>query len=71
VAKTVCRVPKLAGKSLRAARKALKRAHCRLGRVKKPKHSSGKLVVKSSSPRSGTVHLGGTKVKLTLKSKKR
>jgi beta-lactam-binding protein with PASTA domain len=65
--KVVCTVPKLKGKSLAAATSALRRAHCALGKVTKPKkHSKGKLVVTSSSPSAGTKRPKGTKVKLTL-----
>ncbi len=52
-----CIVPKLAGKTLKQAKKALKAADCKLGKVSKPKQPKGKkrrvLVVKSSSPRRG------------------
>jgi hypothetical protein len=52
-----CTVPKLAGKTLARAKAALKAAHCKLGKVTKPKQPKGKkrrvLVVKSSSPRQG------------------
>jgi hypothetical protein len=52
-----CIVPKLAGKTLARAKVALKAAHCKLGKVTKPKQPKGKkrrvLVVKSSSPRPG------------------
>lgn len=66
-----CKVPKLKGKTLAKAKKALKKAHCALGKVKKPKHAKGKLVVKSSSPGSGKSRAAGTKIKLTLvKAKK-
>lgn len=61
-----CKVPKLKGKSLKAAKKALKRAHCRLGKTK-PKHPSSSAKVTSSSPKAGKTRRFGTKVKLTLK----
>jgi hypothetical protein len=52
-----CTVPKLVGKTLARAKKALKAADCKLGEVTKPKRVKGKkqrvLVVKSSSPRRG------------------
>jgi PKD domain len=66
-----CRVPKLKGKTLSQAKTLLRRAHCRLGRVhkpRKPKHRKlRKLIVASSSPRAGRVRPNGTKVSLTLK----
>ncbi|HYV14747.1 MAG TPA: S8 family serine peptidase [Conexibacter sp.] len=66
-----CVVPRLVGKRLRAARRALRRGHCRLGLTVRPaaqRHrlrSSG-LVVKRSRPRAGKVRPSGAKVKLVL-----
>lgn len=52
-----CIVPKLAGKTLKTAKKKLKAANCKLGKVRKPKRVKGKgrqvLVVKSSNPAPG------------------
>jgi hypothetical protein len=66
-----CRVPRLKGKTLSQAKTLLGRAHCKLGRVhkpRKPKHRKlRKLVVASSSPSAGKVRPNGTKVALTLK----
>jgi PKD repeat protein len=65
-----CVVPKLKGKSLSKAKSLLKAAHCKLGRVTKPKprkhHKLGNLVVKSSSPKAGSNKPAGTKVSLKL-----
>jgi hypothetical protein len=55
-----CVVPKLKGKNLKAARKALKKADCKLGKVK------GEGTVKSQSPKQGKVKAPGTKVNVTL-----
>lgn len=66
----VCKVPKLEGKSLKAAKKALVRAHCKLGKVKS-RNTSGDAVVESSSPRKGKVRPAGSKVNLTLGDAKR
>jgi hypothetical protein len=67
---TACVVPKLKGKSLSAARTALAKAHCRLGKVTKPKakkhHKLGKLVVGSSKPAAGTKLADDAKVALKL-----
>ncbi len=67
-----CTVPKLVGKTLAQAKKALKAAHCRLGDVTKPKRAKGKkrrvLVVKSSSPRRGAKSADG-RVDLKLHQK--
>ncbi|MFL5832227.1 MAG: PKD domain-containing protein, partial [Solirubrobacteraceae bacterium] len=67
-----CRVPKLKGKTLSQAKTLLGRAHCKLGRVHKPRarkhHKLRKLIVASSSPGAGKVRPNGTKVALTLKA---
>jgi PKD repeat protein len=69
-----CKVPKLKGKSLSKAKSLLKKSHCKLGKVTKPKkrkhHKLGKLVVKSSSPKAGATKPAGTKVALRLAQKK-
>jgi Divergent InlB B-repeat domain/PASTA domain len=62
-----CHVPKLKGKSLAKARRALGAAHCSLGKVRKPKGAKGKLVVRSSSPPAGSVRPAGAKVSLRLR----
>jgi len=65
-----CKVPKLRGKSLRAARKALKQAHCRLGGVRRPRarrgHRSPALVVLASKPGRGAVRSADARVRVTL-----
>jgi hypothetical protein len=55
-----CVVPMLTGKSLRAARRALKKADCKLGKV------TGRGRVKSQTPRQGRVRPPGAKVDITL-----
>jgi len=70
-----CIVPKLVGKTLARAKVALRRAGCRLGKVRKAKRPKGKrrlvLVVKSSSPRRGARPADGkVDLKLRLKPKK-
>jgi hypothetical protein len=63
-----CKVPKLTGRSLRRAKRALRAAHCTLGRVVRPRrlrHRHG-LVVASSRPRRGAVRADGAKVRVTL-----
>lgn len=70
-----CAVPKLKGLSLRAARRKLSRAHCKLGKVKKPKlrKSATKkptLVVARQSPGAGKKLANGSKVNVTLAVKK-
>jgi len=64
-----CKVPNLTGANLGQARTKLTAAHCRLGKVTKPKakkgHKLGPLVVKSSNPAPGSSSSSG-KVDLTL-----
>jgi IPT/TIG domain/PASTA domain len=64
---TACIVPKLAGKHLKAAKKSLKQASCKLGTVKKVAGPTSKVgeVVKQS-PKAGKVLAPGAKVGLKL-----
>jgi hypothetical protein len=65
-----CIIPKLAGKKLGRAKAALRKAHCSVGKVFKPRHKKGKrhgaLVVKSSTPPEGTSLTAGSAVNLKL-----
>jgi hypothetical protein len=61
---TACVVPKLKGKTLRNARKALKRADCQLGKVKPKGQTTGH--VKTQSPKVGRVLAPGSKVQVKL-----
>ena len=56
-----CVVPKLKGKTLKAARKALTKADCKLGKAK----GKGKVVSQNLKPKK--VELPGTKVNVKLK----
>jgi subtilisin family serine protease len=60
-----CVVPRLKGKTLRAARTALTRARCRLGRVRRVRSRRVGRVL-SQSPRAGTRRPRGAKVNVTL-----
>jgi hypothetical protein len=60
--KTQCVVPNLKGKTLGAAKSALTKAHCALGKTQ-GKHS-GK--VKSQTPKAGSKHSAGSKVSIKL-----
>jgi hypothetical protein len=62
----ICSVPRLKGKSLGAAKSALKAADCATGKVTKPEKNKGALVVKSSSPGADKTVAAGTKVDLKL-----
>jgi hypothetical protein len=64
---TACVVPKLVGKHLKAAKKSLKQASCKLGKVKKiagPASKVGKVV--KQSPKAGKVLAPGAKVSVKL-----
>jgi DNA-binding beta-propeller fold protein YncE len=57
-----CVVPKLLGRTLNGAKKALKRAYCRLGNVNGPRRGR----VTDQKPRPGTVLAPGGKVRVEL-----
>ena len=64
---TACVVPKLAGKHLKAVKKSLKQASCKLGTVKKiagPASKAGKVV--KQSPKAGKALAPGSKVSVKL-----
>lgn len=62
-----CTVPKLTGKKLKAAKKKIRAAHCKVGHVGKKKGVTAKTgkVVKQS-PKPGTVRGAGSKVAIRL-----
>jgi hypothetical protein len=60
----VCVVPTLTGKTLKGAKRALTKAHCKLGKVKAEGHTTGK--VSHQSRQSGTVLPAGSKVNLRV-----
>ena len=70
-----CIVPKLVGKKLGAAKKAIKAAGCKVGMVTKLRARKGKkrspLVVRSSKPSAGAILEVGGKVDLRLGRKPR
>jgi len=59
-----CAVPKLKGKTLKQAKKALRRADCKLGRVKRGEGGPGK--VAKQNPKPGKAMKSGSKVSVTL-----
>ncbi len=69
-----CTVPKLAGKTLGAAKAALSAAGCKLGQVTSPKVPHGTkppaLVVKTSTPAAGSRTTGTVGIKLAAKPKR-
>ena len=67
-----CVVPKLKGKTLRKAKRLLKRAHCRLGKVARKasrKVRAGRVI--RSRFKAGTRHRVGTRVRVTIARKAR
>jgi hypothetical protein len=65
VAMKVCRVPALRLHTLAGARRLLRDANCRLGRVR-THHGHGKLVVESQSPKRGKALPYGSAVSIVL-----
>jgi hypothetical protein len=61
-----CVVPALKGDSLSRARRALSRAHCRLGKVSKPRRRHGALVVTAQSVRAGRKSAKGAGIAVKL-----
>jgi hypothetical protein len=59
-----CAVPKLKGKSLKQVKKALHRADCTLGKVKRRKGAHGRAI--GQRPKPGKVLAPGSKVRVTL-----
>jgi sugar lactone lactonase YvrE len=60
-----CVVPKLKGKTLKRAKALLSKAHCKLGKVKRPKQGRN-LLVSKQSPQPGATRSAGTHVNVTL-----
>lgn len=65
--KSLCVVPRLSGKKLRAVRKALKRARCSLGLVSGPRTGRAKAKVRRQKPRPGRLLGGGSSVDVVLR----
>ncbi len=59
-----CAVPKLKGKTLKAAKKALGRADCKLGKVKRSEGKPGKVL--KQNPKPGKVIKSGSRVSVTV-----
>jgi hypothetical protein len=61
-----CLVPRLAGKKLAAARRAVRRSHCSVGRVRYARSRRARGRVVSQSPRAGARKPVGTKVSIVV-----
>ena len=64
-----CRVPALKGDTLTAARRALAKAHCRLGAIHQPTHHHGALRVSAQGAPAGKQLAHNARVALTLGAK--
>ena len=65
-----CVVPRLHGDSPAAARRALQRGHCNLGKVTAPRNHRGALIVAGQSVRAGRALADGAKVAIVLAGKR-
>jgi len=64
---TACVVPKLAGKKLKGAKKRIRKAGCRVGKVKKTEGVTAKTgVVVKQNPKAGKILAPGAKVNVKL-----
>ncbi|MEA2172137.1 MAG: hypothetical protein QOF76_5437 [Solirubrobacteraceae bacterium] len=65
---TFCTVPKLKGKTLPAARRKLRRSHCRVGKISRPRHvPERKLRVRRTKPRAGRTLPQNARVRLVMR----
>jgi hypothetical protein len=73
VARVLCRVPKLKHRKLKAAKRALRRRHCRIGKVtrKRRKKAPRKAKIIKQRPKPGTIRPAGSKVNVTLRVRKK
>jgi hypothetical protein len=62
----VCIVPSLRGYTLSAARRAINKTHCRLGRVSRPYRHRGALIVTGQTPRHGKKLAGQAAIAVVL-----
>jgi beta-lactam-binding protein with PASTA domain len=63
-------VPRLRGRSVAQARKALARSKCRLGLVLRARGARGRLVVSSQRPSAGTRRPVGTRIAVRVRPKR-
>lgn len=61
-----CKVPGVKGDTLSTARRVIGHAHCRLGRVRRPSHYPGVLIVTGQTPRRGMTLRNRASVTLVL-----
>jgi plastocyanin len=63
-----CKVPKVVGRMLPAARRAIVRSRCRVGRVRRARSAKARGRVLSQRPRAGVTRPRGTRVHLVVSS---
>jgi hypothetical protein len=61
-----CKVPRVVGKRLPTARRAIIRSRCRVGRVRRARSRKARGKVLSQSPRAGVRRARGTRVNLVV-----
>lgn len=66
VVRPACVVPSLHGYTLSDARRALAKAHCRLGKVSTPRHHRGSLIITRQTPRAGKKLANAAAIAVTL-----
>jgi len=66
ITRPACKVPKVGGKKLAAAKSAIVNGHCRTGKVRNAASRKGKGVVIAQSRRAGLVLAGGTRIDLVV-----
>ena len=66
-----CKVPKVVGKKLPAARRMITRAHCRVGRVRRARSGKPRGRVVEQTPRWGVSRARGARVNLVVSRGKR
>ena len=66
-----CKVPKVVGRKMPAARRMITRAHCRVGRVRRAKSRKPRGRVVKQSPRWGVKRARGARVNLVVSRGKR
>ena len=64
-----CRVPKLKGKKLKAVRKAIVKADCKLGKVTKTKATAKRGRVVRQEQKAGATRAAGSKINVVLGGK--
>jgi hypothetical protein len=72
-APVLCKVPKLKGRKLGSAKRALRKRHCRIGKVtrKRRKKAPRKAKIIKQRPRPGSIRPAGSKVSVTLLVRKK